>query len=105
MKKVRTYQLGRSSRGFDKGEAIVSLQQVKTGDLLIMDSHRFQATNLIRVKSLSSIPVGFNYNYAETTGRVFGIPEMFLHEFEFSLPNYTFFRAMKMKRHFLHTAS
>ena len=43
---------GRETTGYVKGERILCSMDVKVGDLLIDDSHQFQATNLLIVVPL-----------------------------------------------------
>jgi hypothetical protein len=49
MKTDRNYQAGRSIQGWGYGPQITEITQIKIGDYLIGDSHRFHATNLYRV--------------------------------------------------------
>jgi hypothetical protein len=49
MKTNRTYSRGRSIEGWSYGPRIGDIAQLRVGDYLIGDSHKFFATNLYRV--------------------------------------------------------
>lgn len=93
MKASRTYKAGRSTYGWQKGEPITTLEQVKPGDIYIMDSHQFQATNLVKVQSLREIPRGFRYNYATPDAKTILYPDMSADDFELKYKDRVFFRA------------
>ena len=97
MKAIRAYTAGRPTDGWRKGEPIVWLEQVQPGDICIMDSHRFRATNLIRIQAVQVLPSGFTYNYAKTDGRVIQNPDMFTHDFELPSQHIAFFRAERIR--------
>lgn len=63
----RTYEKGRPTNGWDKGERITDVSQVKPGDVLIAVSHQFQAENLVRVMQREEPIVGngFDYEYVD----------------------------------------
>ncbi len=60
---------GRPITGWRRGKQVKTVADVKVGDVLIMDSDAFNATNLVRVKSLRRFPSeadpvdGFYYCY------------------------------------------
>jgi len=93
--KLRTYKAGRETARWRKGARITNLEQIKPGELLIKDSRQFEATNLVKVESLSSIPVGFRFNYATPAGKVIKEPLMMTHEFELAMDHDVFYRAVK----------
>jgi hypothetical protein len=45
----RTYEGGRMTRGWERGEQVTSLTELKPGDVLISVCHQFKAENLIRI--------------------------------------------------------
>jgi hypothetical protein len=49
MEKARTYEGGRSTKGWKRGKKITQIDQVKIGDVIIGVSHQFKAENLYRV--------------------------------------------------------
>ena len=64
---VRTYANGGPTSGWERGELVTTLADVKPGDVLIHVSHQFQAENLIRVVPT---PEGFS-GHAKDVGRLF----------------------------------
>ncbi len=85
----RTYEGGRPTNGWDKGERILDTSELKPGDVLILVCHPFTAENLIRVLERElPFPEGFDYEYADarTLERSDGY-RMFMHTFE--LKEYT----------------
>ncbi|MGA9769733.1 MAG: hypothetical protein WBV94_11875 [Blastocatellia bacterium] len=91
----RTYKEGRPTGPWQKGESITSLDQVKSGDLLIMDSHQFEATNLIKVMKFRDPGSGFLYSYAETNGKPYGDPHMSMADYEIGGKWYSLYSAVK----------
>lgn len=93
----RTYKQGRPTNGWDRGEQITDVADVKPGDVLITVSHQFQAENLVRVVGRDEpiIGSGFNYQYADcrTLQRSDG-GIMFCHDFMLALPGQEFYRAI-----------
>lgn len=63
---MRTYEKGRSTEGWEKGEPILKVSDVKPGDVLIGVSHQFKAENLYRVMEERNdfmAGQGFNVKY------------------------------------------
>jgi hypothetical protein len=60
---TRTYQGGRPTTGYQKGQKVRSPTEVKPGDLLICVDHYFKAENLVRVLRMNG-DEGFYYQYA-----------------------------------------
>ena len=94
----RTYKSGRPTGSWQKGEPITSLDQVKLGDVYVMDSHQFEATNLIKVLAFNSPARGFLYGYAETDGKAVGDPRMRMHDYEIGGKWYSLYRAARVRR-------
>jgi hypothetical protein len=92
----RTYEKGRPTNGWDKGERITDTAQVKPGDVLIAVSNQFQAENLVRViERECPIGDGFDYQYADprTLERSDG-GTMFCHGFMLAGPQQEYYRAI-----------
>ena len=92
----RTYEKGRPTNGWDKGERITDTAQVKPGDVLIAVSNQFQAENLVRViERECHIGDGFDYQYADprTLERSDGCT-MFCHGFMLAGPQQEYYRAI-----------
>lgn len=93
----RTYEKGRPTNGWERGERITDPAQVKPGDVLIAVSNQFSAENLVRVieREAPAIPTGFNYEYADcrTLERSDG-GTMFCHGFEIDGPQHEYYRAI-----------
>ena len=83
----RTYRKGRPTNGWERGERVTDVAQVKPGDVLIVVSPAFAAENLIRlVPRESDIGSGFNYVYADY--RTLAVSDgwtMFCHDFQLRL--------------------
>jgi hypothetical protein len=56
MKTQRTYSRGRSIEGWSYGPRITDIAQLRAGDYLIGDSHKFFSTNLYRVTKIVRDP-------------------------------------------------
>lgn len=97
MKAARAYKAGRPTTGWRKLERITNLNQVAPGAVCIMDSHQFEATNLVMVESVTDVPKGFDYRYARTDGAAMGAL-MFTHEFELAGDAVEFFRAERASK-------
>jgi hypothetical protein len=95
-KYIRTYDKGRPTKGWARGEQITDAAQVKPGDVLIALSHQFQAENLVRVLTRDRpFPVGFDYEYVDCkTLRHSDGWTMFCHNFELGGPQHTYYRAI-----------
>ena len=92
----RTYQRGRPTNGWQRGERIIDPAQVKPGDVLIAVSNQFRAENLVRALERDHlIPGGFDYEYADcrTLKRSDG-GRMFCHGFELAGPQHEYYRAI-----------
>ncbi|HKQ06627.1 MAG TPA: hypothetical protein VJ464_15950 [Blastocatellia bacterium] len=63
--------------------------------MLIADSHQFEATNLVKVAQIISLPKGFTYTYATPAGDVIKEPLMMAHEFELSKDDLVFYEAQR----------
>ena len=95
MKSDRTYKAGRETTGWRKGERVTRVEQVKVGMMLIMDSHQFKATNLVKVAATSS--VGFDYQYANPDRSVILEPMMTHYDVELDSEHKAFYHAEKVK--------
>lgn len=67
----RTYERGRPTNGWEKGERITNISQINPGDVLISINKQFKAENLIRVLPIPDdfIPIsstGFYYEYVNS---------------------------------------
>jgi hypothetical protein len=101
----RTYEKGRPTNGWGRGELITASAQVKPGDVLISVCHQFCAENLVRVLERGfAIGDGFEYEYTDpkTLRRSDG-GRMFCHDFmlagperdpEHTVLSYTYYRAI-----------
>ena len=69
---------------------------VKVDDLLIKDSHQFQATNLMIVVRKYVTPIGFGAKFATPNGQPLG-DEMMVYNFELTQSHSTFYRAARSK--------
>ena len=81
---TRTYPAGRPIAPYRHGEEITSLSQIKTGDVIIMVSHQFEAETLVKVTSRERNTQGFDYKYMSPEGKVASVvSDMFCWDFDF----------------------